>query len=185
MSFSDAILKPYIELERALQQLMTQLFNETCGMCTACCCRPDICEEAAESAFLSMLLEEQELMADRMDDRYGWLDLHGCSLEYGRPPVCYGYFCDELLAGLPDEDARYAARTLGRLIHHIGKDALGTRHLVEIRDATDLERVDSVQILQRMEEAQAAFEVIVEYFETGRLSVTGRETLEVISTDDP
>jgi hypothetical protein len=185
MHLIDDILKPYAELERSIQQLMTHLFNETCGMCTACCCRADICEEATGSAFLSLLLEQQDISANDMDDRIGWLDLHGCSLEYGRPPICYTYFCDELLDGLPDEEARHTAQTLGRLIHHIGKDALGDWHLVEIMDAADLEKVDSDQIFQRMEEAQSAFEVIEEYIQTGRLSASGREILEIISTDDP
>lgn len=185
MPFPDDILKPYAELEHSIQQLMTQLFNETCGMCTACCCRPDICEEAAESAFLSLLLERQELTADQMHDRYGWLDLHGCSLEYGRPPVCYSYFCDELLDGLPDDETRLVARTLGRLINHIGRNALGDWHLVEIMDAADLEKIDSDQILQRMEEVQAAFEVIEHYLQDGRLSMSDREIMDTISTDDP
>jgi len=181
----DNIVEPYAELEISVRQLMTQLFSETCGMCTACCCRADICEEATGSAFLSLLLERQELSASDMDDRFGWIDLHGCSLEYGRPPVCYTYFCDELLSSLPDDDARLVARTLGRLVNHIGQDAVGDWHLVEIVDAADLEKVDPERILLRLEEAQAAFDVIGEYLETGRLPPSGRDTLDTISTDDP
>lgn len=181
----NEILEQYAELERSVQQLMSQLFNETCGMCTACCCRADICEESTLSAFLSQLLKRQELSAADMDDRYGWLDLHGCSLEYGRPPVCYTFFCGDLLDGLPDEDARYAARTLGRLINHIGKNALGDWHLVEIMDPADLEKIDCRRITRRIEEAQVAFEVIEEYTQTGRFSVADRKLLETITTDDP
>ena len=52
-------------------------------------------------------------------------------------------------------------------------------------DATDLEKIDSDQIFQRVEEAQAAFEVIEEYIQSGRLSAAGRQILELISTDEP
>ncbi|RKX33656.1 MAG: hypothetical protein DRP64_20745 [Verrucomicrobia bacterium] len=180
----DSILKPYIELESSVRLLMTQLFSETCGMCTACCCRADICEEATGSAFLSRLLERQELFVDNMDDRYGWLDLDGCSLDYGRPPVCYTYFCDELLARLPDDDARHTARVLGRLMDHVGKDALGDWHLVEIMDPDDLGMIAPEDILLRLEESRAALDVVEEYMHTGRLTATGLEILARISLDD-
>lgn len=179
------LLEPYAELEGAVQQLMTQLFSETCGLCTACCCRADICEEAVESAFLSLLLKQQDLVANDLDDRYGWLDLHGCSLEYGRPPVCYVYFCDELLNDLPDDEDRHIARTLGRLVNHIGRNALGDWHLVEIMDAADLKKVDPSGIVQRLTESQEAYAVIEGYVQTGRVTASGREVLGVISTDDP
>jgi len=179
------ILDPYAELETSIRQLMTQLFSETCGMCTACCCRADICEEAMESAFLSKLLEKQGLSVVDMDDRYGWLDIDGCSLEYGRPPVCYTYFCDELLARLPGDDSRHVAQTLGRLMNHIGQNALGDWPLVETMNPNDLDKVSTDGLFQRLEEAQAAFEVIEEYTQTGRLSTSGRGILSAISTDDP
>lgn len=178
------LLDPYAELESAVCRLMQQLFAETCGLCTACCCRADICEEAARSAFLSLLLNKQGVRPADMDDRYGWLDLHGCSLTYGRPPVCYHYFCDELLEQLSDEEGRFVVQTLGRLMHHIGIHSLGERHLVEITDADDLSRVDSTRLLQRLEEAQAAFGVIEEYVGSGRLAVSGREMLERITADE-
>ena len=108
----DDILEPYAELERSVRSLMTELFSETCSMCTACCCRADICEEATQSAFLSRLLKKQGLTEKDMDDRIGWLDLSGCTLKYGKPPICYAYFCDQLLARLPDDDTRYATTVL-------------------------------------------------------------------------
>ena len=178
------ILKPYAELEASIRQRVVELFSETCGSCTACCCRADICEEALESAFLSKLLELQGLSMADMDDRYGWLDLDGCSLEYGRPPICYAYFCDELLARLPDDEDRLTAQVLGKLMDHVGKNALGNLHLVEIRNPTDLEKVDPDGLFQRLEEAQAAFEVIEEYLQAGRLSAADRATLAAIELDD-
>ncbi len=180
----DDILDPYAELEASIRQLMTQLFSETCGICTACCCRADICEEATESPFLAKLLERQGLSSVDMDDRYGWLDLNGCLLEYGRPPICYAYFCDQLLARLPDDDARLAARVLGQMMNHIGANVLGSLHLVEIKNPDDLDKVSVNSLFQRLEEAQAAFGVIEEYIQSGRLSAADHETLARISQDD-
>jgi len=182
---SDLFVEKYVELESAVRQRMTELFSESCGICTACCCRADICEEAGESAFLARLLEMQGLRADDMDERYGWLDLHGCSLEYGRPPVCYAYFCDELLADMQDDDLRFAARVLGKLINHIGIKARGGLHLVEIMDPADLENLNFDRLSRRLDQAVAAFHAIERYLDTGRFSAADREIVSKISTAEP
>jgi hypothetical protein len=182
MSLIDEVLEPYAALENSVNLLMKQLFSTTCGMCTACCCRADICEEALESAFLSKLLKRQGLGANDLDDRYGWLDLNGCSLEYGRPPICYSYFCDQLLSRLPDDDARYAAQKLGQLMDHVGKDALGDWNLVDIKNADDLDKVSVDELFQRLEEAQEAFQLIEQYLESGRFNRADREVLDALST---
>ena len=180
----DPLLEAYAELERGVRALMTQLFSGTCGMCTACCCRADICEEATESAFLSKLLEKQGLRKDDMDDSYGWLDLHGCSLQYGRPPVCYEFFCDELLARLPDDETRFSARVLGKLLNHVGREALGGWHLVEIMEESDLDKIDHGMIKQKLDESNTAFAIIQEYVSTGRLTKSDREALDLITGDE-
>lgn len=165
----ETIMPPYIELESRISQLMKRLFSDICGLCTACCCRVDICEEATQSAFLSQLLTQQGLEEKDLDDRFGWLDQNGCSLEYGRPPICYAYFCDQLLARLPDEETRYATRVLGRLIDYVGENALNEWHLVEIMDAADLMKVDTDALSLRLEQAQQACRIVEQFIETGRL----------------
>jgi len=176
----DDILEEYIDLETEVGRLMSHLFHDICGLCTACCCRADICEEALHSAFLSQLLKKQDLGECQMDDRFGWLDTGGCSLEYGRPPICYAYYCDQLLERLANDEVRHAVTLLGNLIDHAGQDALGDRHLVEIQNAAELARVDFGSVHQRIEEARAAFEVIVEYLQSERLDPADRETLATI-----
>lgn len=185
MNSINDLLQPYSELERAVRALMSNLFSNTCGLCTACCCRADICEEAIESVFLSRLLEKQGISAQDMDDRIGWLDLSGCSLDYGKPPICYAYFCDQLLARLPDDETRYATEVLGKLMHHIGQNALGDRHLVEILNQDELEKVDLPRIARRLEEAEAAFQVIENFTASGRLDKSDQAILERITTEDP
>lgn len=184
MGTINDFMEPYAELEQSVRHLMTELFSETCGTCTACCCRADICEEATQSAFLYQLIQKQGLASDDMDDRFGWLNNQGCLLEYGKPPICYEYFCDQLLARLPDDNARFSARTLGRLMDYVGKDALGDWHLVEITNPVDLQQVSVDDLFQRLEEAQEAFAVIEQYMQSGRLSAADHEVLSAIALDD-
>lgn len=181
----EKMLTAYAELEGSIRTLMTELFSDTCGMCTACCCRADICEEATGSAFLSLLLKKQGLAEQDMDEKYGWLDLHGCSLEYGRPPICYAYYCDQLLSRLPDDESRFSARILGNLMQHIGENALGGWHLVEIMDSKDLEKLDYPILSRRLEESQAAFRVIQEFVQSGRLTAADHNILNVITDEAP
>ncbi|MCC7299484.1 MAG: hypothetical protein IT583_00185, partial [Verrucomicrobia bacterium] len=92
------LLGKYKELERDVQELVSAQCRDVCALCTACCCRADLCEEALESPFLHAAHGRDELESDR----YGFLTETGCSLEIGRPPVCYEFFCDELMAAQPD-----------------------------------------------------------------------------------
>lgn len=184
MQTIEQLLQPYAELEISVRTLMTELFSDTCGLCTACCCRADICEEACHSAFLSLLLERQGVSPADMDDRIGWLDLNGCTLVYGKPPICYEYFCDQLLARLPDDEARLAARVLGKLMDHVGKDAGDGCHLVEIMNPADLDKVSVDAVSLRLEEAKEAFDVIEQYMQTGRLNRADLEVLAAIALDE-
>ena len=180
----EAFINGYAELESKIRSLMTELFEDTCGICTACCCRVDICEEAMQSAFLSLLLKQQGLDAKDLDDRYGWLDQQGCTLEVGRPPICYSYFCDQLLARLPDDDSRYATRVLGNLVDYVGREALNERHLVEIMNFDDLMKMDFDSLTLRLEEAQEACLVIEQFIETGRLSKEDHLVLSAIPLEE-
>lgn len=182
MKSIDSFIEAYIELETLVCRLQSSLFSETCGLCTACCCRVDICEETTQSAFLSLLLERQKLGGKDLDERFGWLDQHGCTLEFGRPPVCYAYFCDQLLARLPDDEAREVIRALGRLMEYIGENALNDRHLVEIVDSGNLRHVDFDMLNDRLEEAREVVDVVEHFIETGRLDPADRATLEAIGT---
>lgn len=176
----DDLYEPYIELEQAIHERMNLLFPTACGECTACCCRADICEEVLHSAFLTRLLERQGHSARTMDDRFGWLQLDGCSLEYGRPPVCYAFFCDDLLDGLPDEETRRITRIMGKLLHYVGLNADGEHHLVEIVHPDALQKIDIDSLAARLEEAYILFNEIETYFQTGRLSARHAPLLQRI-----
>ncbi|MCF7849021.1 MAG: hypothetical protein K9M45_09240 [Kiritimatiellales bacterium] len=160
-------IKAYAKFEIRLREMMVAVCGNMCGMCTACCCRADICEEACDSAFLQLLLKRQGFTEFDFDDHYGWLETAGCRLEYGRPPVCYEYFCDELIEAMPDDHFRETMRRAGLLIDDIGRNALGDIHLTEIRNPTDLEQVSVERLFQRLEKANVELTEIFQSLEKG------------------
>lgn len=163
----------YIELERAVQELIAMHCASFCALCTACCCRADICEEAIDSLFLQRLHRRHQLDSDR----YGFLDTTGCTLSAGRPPVCYSFFCDELLAAQEDGLQRDLLRLLGRLVSLVGEQALGPAHLVELMDEECLAKINYDKLARRVERALDALELIRSGLQSGRLDASARQTL--------
>jgi hypothetical protein len=184
MNSIDDLIPLYADMENQIRRLMTRLFGSTCALCTACCCRSDICEEVAESAFLSRMLDLQGRRPDEIDARYGWLGLHGCILDSGRPPVCYSYFCDELLARLPDDETRRIVSVLGKLLYHVGMNAHNGIHLTELRNDSVLAEVDIEEVSRRFSQARAALQVIDAFIRCGRLEQADRKILSLITSDD-
>lgn len=172
----ERILDAYITLEDRVRELMLAQASPSCSICPAVCCRCDICEESIESAFLS-LIHQRVPPAESYCESYGWLTHTGCTLAVGRPPVCYEFLCDSILLTLPNDDARFALRTLGMLITYVGRKAIGTRHLVELLDPDDLLHLRYPRFEKRLRVAQTALEDIQDCFETGLLSPEAKDHL--------
>ncbi len=164
----EQIVSDYIAFEHQVHDLMIAQAAPCCSICPSCCCRYDICEETIESAFLS-LIREREKPEETFCDHYGWLTPAGCTLTTGRPPVCHEFLCDDIMHSLPDDDARFALRTLGMLITYVGRKAIGTRHLVELLDPEELLLLRYERFHTRLTTARTALEDIEEYFSTGAL----------------
>jgi hypothetical protein len=125
--------------------------------------------ESRESVFL-------RLVAKRFSDRsvfslsHGWLTATGCALVAGHPPVCYEFLCRHIFDAVSGDPFRhYALRVSSLLITHVGKHAIGGRHLVEITHASDLNRVDPERFMTRFREAEKAFQAVVDVLD-GRSS---------------
>jgi hypothetical protein len=58
-------------------------------------------------------------------------------------------------------------KVLGKLVPHVGKKALGPRHLTEIVILEDLHRINFSRCQKQMTEAQAAFETILYFYRYG------------------
>lgn len=160
------ILWRYAALEREVQLLIGSRCGTACELCSACCCRADICEEVFESPFLKKL-HGQSTGSTSFSDRYGWLTERGCGLALGRPPVCYEFFCDEILAVQPDDTHRYLLHLLGTLVSYIGKNVLGHAHLVEITDETELDRLSLEPFKERLHQARSALEHVRFFYDNG------------------
>jgi hypothetical protein len=148
----DGMLREYAELEGAVQKVIGDLFGQVCAHCTSSCCTPDICEESLESAFLRVL-RERFCPQVYFCDRYGWLGASGCCLDCGRPPVCYGFFCNAIVDSLPDERCELV-RELGRIVAWVGERASGSLHLVEIMDSEELSKINCFRVLTRIAEGR-------------------------------
>ncbi|MDK2858323.1 MAG: hypothetical protein PWQ89_1442 [Verrucomicrobiota bacterium] len=171
------LLEEYAELERGVQELISAQCRDACELCTACCCRADICEEALLSPFLRALHGRKELESDR----YGFLTETGCVLEIGRPPICYEFFCSESLVAQPDDLHRDLLRILGRLPTHAGENASGDVHLVEILHEEQLEKAAFQRVKKQLQEAVEALNGIRIFFNEGTLSEQAGRVLRKIT----
>ncbi|MCU0856997.1 MAG: hypothetical protein MUC65_01150 [Pontiellaceae bacterium] len=170
------LLEEYADLERGVQGLISAQCRETCELCTARCCRADICEEALDSPFLQTLHGHTELESDRC----GFLTEYGCSLEIGRPPVCYEFFCEEILESQPDELHRDVLRILGRLPAFAGEQAHGKTHLVEIMQEDRLEKLNFQTLEKRLHQSFRMLEIIRTFYIEGTLPEDACKTLRQI-----
>jgi hypothetical protein len=172
------LIEEYTELEREVQELVSAQCREGCELCTACCCRADLCEEALESPFLCAVHGKDELDSDR----YGFLTEIGCALKIGRPPVCYEFFCDELMAAQPDALHREVLLVLGRLPAYAGENAHGEEHLVEIMQEEELEHLAFQRLEKQMENSREALDCIRAFYNEGTLPENSRRALSRITT---
>ncbi|MCC7300184.1 MAG: hypothetical protein IT583_03805, partial [Verrucomicrobia bacterium] len=117
-------------------------------------------------------------------DRYGFLTETGCSLEIGRPPVCYEFFCDELMAAQPDDLHRHLLRILGRLPTYAGQKAHGDAHLVEIMQEEELEHLAFQRLEKQIEESFQALEILRTFYNEGTLPDSADRVLHKITVPE-
>ncbi len=173
------IIWRYAALEREVQNLISACCSYACSICTSRCCRTDLCEEAFSSPFLKAL-HGYEPDSTQFSDQYGWLTENGCSLSLGRPPVCYEFFCDDVLNGQRNEGHRYVLRVLGRLLNHVGEQALEKLHLIEISGEEDLNRIPLDRFKEKLNEAKSALEHIRFFYDHGFFDADGMKQLGYI-----
>ncbi len=183
MNELQKIQQKYGLFEQRIQHLMNHYASSYCEVCQSCCCQYVICEESLISPFLQGV---QELFppTDTFCDSYGWLSPTGCTLAAGRPPVCYEFLCDILMDALPDDDTRYALRTLGMLLTYLGQKALGNRHLVEITDSTMLTQIKPERINKRLLECQKVLDDLTAFFSSGTFPPHALERMNKVCRPD-
>jgi hypothetical protein len=160
----------YAAFEDDVRRLGEALWSRFCSACQHVCCRSDFCRETLDSAFLRRVRRVNR-PAISYSPVSGWLTSTGCALRCGRPPVCYQYLCSPILQSQPSPAHRYVIRVFAQLIPHVGKNALGSCHLVEIMDSRRLERINVVRLERRLEEGRAAFQAIEAFLNRAPLSL--------------
>ena len=173
------IVEAYGAFENQVRRWTENQCRPFCTSCRAVCCRAHFCDESRQSVFLARVIERWSSRSV-YDPATGWLTRTGCGLSAGRPPVCYEFLCRGITLGLATNPLRHhALLAASMLMTHVGRRAVGHRHLVTLVRHRDLERVRPGRLLARLEEAHAAFAVIEDRF-AGRVPRQAADVLERI-----
>ena len=146
LSYSfTALLINYSLIEQSIQKLIAPIIRPVCVECAGSCCREEICRESIQSPFLKILVQTQGIA---YDDRNGWLADTGCRLRYGRPQVCYTYFCNDMLQKQPEQLQKVNA--VISAFSASGDRALGGNHLISIEKLDELSCHNISNIMNKM-----------------------------------
>jgi hypothetical protein len=175
----DELIEAYGKLEHRILRLTTRLNGEYCRACEGGCCRLDICEESEQSLFLSRVRRyfNEPL---HISSTLGWKESNGCALQTGRPPVCYEFYCDELLEQQSSPLERWILEVTGRLLTFAGEKALPGLHLVEIERSEDLNRIQTRQLLKQVRRAAQALDALEQFAETRRFPPGALDLLNTV-----
>jgi len=176
----EHILREYAAFEAEVRIFSSELWFQWCSNCRKVCCEAQYCRETFESPFLFLLLKKyshQVFYGTQQD----WLSDAGCELSVGRPPVCYEFLCANILDDQQTGMHRYAMIVLSKLISHIGKKALGSRHLIEVMEPADLKKVRYSRFQKRLSEARNAFDVVQLFLSGHELENDALKVLSKIS----
>jgi hypothetical protein len=174
------ILRAYGAFESEVRIFSSKLWFQWCSNCRVVCCKAAYCRETVESPFLFLLLKKNSQRVFKSPQKT-WLNETGCKLWVGRPPVCYEFLCANILDAQQTAMHRYAMMVLSKLISHIGKKALGSRHLIEVMDPADLKKIRYSRFEKRLTEARNAFDVVRLFFRGHELENGALEVLSKIS----
>ena len=170
------IIAQYIELEKGVQELVLPQCKTLCQQCGVCCCDAIICEEGFDSAFLKLVHQQ----ADEFSDSHGFLSETGCILPQGRPPVCYAFFCTDLLYLQPDELHEEILQILGALPNHATLNALGDSPLSDLRQNDLLDQLNFQGLEKQFQESFQALEIIRTFYDDGTLPDASYRKLKTI-----
>lgn len=141
------VFQTYSSLEKEIQKRTNQISSHFCNRCPSKCCKEEICRESVESTFLSILVEKQNIEYDRQN---GWISPSGCRLNYGRPLVCYEFFCEDIV-----RSKNFQSSNIQRIIKEfisIGKRAYGNTHLICIDNLKTISQIKIAKINYKLKE---------------------------------
>lgn len=175
------IVEEYAAFEREINAYAAKLWQPFCSACKGVCCQPEYCRESIESPFLSRLRESYPSKRDYCPDM-GWLTEAGCSLSRGRPPICYQFLCENILQAQISDEQRYLMNVISDLVNHVGKRALGHKHLIAIMDPDRIEDLNYDRFAVRLNEAKRAFEHLQRCWERHTIDKSALQVLAAITS---
>jgi hypothetical protein len=162
------LIAAYIDLESRVQEQLTARCAAHCRNCRSVCCKIEYCRESLESPFLVQVRKTITSKAIWHPEN-GWLGDHGCVVPAGRPPVCYAFCCEAIMASHPTPLARYALNVLAHVLTYAGRRARGNRHLVELND---LNALNTQGIIRQVNTAESLLDQLDDYWSTGKVLET-------------
>lgn len=158
------LVDAYGRFEQQVRQWTENRCGHFCAHCQAVCCRNHYCDETRQSVFLTAVARHFSSQSVYHPSN-GWLTPTGCSLVAGRPPVCYEFLCRRISSAFgTDPILRHALLAVSMAMTHVGRRAIGGRHLVTAMDQGDLKRIRPDRLMTRLDEARAAFRVAADLF---------------------
>lgn len=139
------IREVHIDVESILQSLAALQNENPCASCPHVCCKEALCRESIDSDFLRFVLGSR---ADDYNLKDGWfVPGSGCRLGYGRPLVCYEYFCERF-----DTQEVSSLRQLSRALKTVYANVFAGQHILVVDDISRISANKLRIILGRLEE---------------------------------
>jgi hypothetical protein len=141
-----SLFSAYCAVELHIQGLINRECRRFCARCPSICCREHFCRESIDSPFLSSLVKKQKAVYHKKN---GWMSDSGCRIGYGRPLVCYDFFCDAI-----SRDPRFQAAGLQTVVREfiaIGNKAHGNTHLVCVDDLRSVASLKIEKMVQKID----------------------------------
>jgi len=130
----------HIEVESVLQSLAALQDDNPCARCASVCCKEAMCRESMDSDFLRFVLGP---VAEGYRADAGWyVPGSGCRLGYGRPLVCYEFYCESF-----DAQDWAQAKQLSRALKTLYANAYAGQHMLVVDDICRItpHRLDIIQ----------------------------------------
>ena len=159
------LVQRYGRFEIRVRQWTETICRPYCSVCRHVCCRAHFCVETRQSAFLSSVVRQCSPLSV-FNYTNGWLGQQGCTLVAGRPPVCYEFICRAIVDKVAGDSVRHhALLAVSMVMTHVGKKAIGGRHVVEASHLADLKRINPERFLSRLAQAEATFDMAASFLD--------------------
>ena len=135
----------HIKIEHYLQQLAQRNSSAHCSVCTNICCNEEICSESINSDFLKFILNDK---ASEYNKSHGWFNhSSGCTLKFGRPLVCYEYFCSKFESDTESNTLQNISKEFSDLYAKVYRN----QHILEIDNISSIPDNKLIKLLSKLE----------------------------------